>query len=119
MPTIAWIVVGYWTGTLPSPYIVARAAGRFDVIALMRRQDSPGDAHFLVAKKMSGQLGLFAILLDILKGFIPALIARMTSHEDPSVMAWLGVAAVAGHCFPPYFRRSGGRGLTTAAGVSL
>jgi acyl phosphate:glycerol-3-phosphate acyltransferase len=119
MPIIAWVAVGYWVGTLPSPYIVARLAGRHDVIESMRRQDSPGDAHFLVAKKMSGKLGGLAIVLDILKGFVPALIARITTHEDPSIMAWLGVAAVAGHCYPPYFRRSGGRGLTTAAGVSL
>jgi len=116
---LVWVVVGYWVGTLPSPYLVARFAGRSDVIEEMRRQDSPGDAHFLVAKKMSGALGGFAIVLDMVKGFVPAVIARMTTHEDPAVMAWLGVAAVAGHCYPPYFRRSGGRGLTTAAGVSL
>jgi len=117
--TVVWIVIGYWVGTLPSPYLVARFAGRSDVIAAMRRQDSPGDAHFLVAKQMSGALGIFAIVLDMVKGFVPALIARLTTNDDPTVMAWLGVAAVAGHCYPPYFRRSGGRGLTTAAGVSL
>jgi acyl phosphate:glycerol-3-phosphate acyltransferase len=119
MPTIIWVAIGYWVGTIPSPYLVARLAGRQDVIADMRRQDSPGDAHFLVARKMSGGLGGLAIGLDILKGFIPALLCRIITHEDPGTMAWLGVAAVAGHCYPPYFRRSGGRGLTTAAGVSL
>jgi acyl phosphate:glycerol-3-phosphate acyltransferase len=119
MPTIAWIAVAYWVGTLPSPYLVARFAGRSDVIAEMRRQDSPGDAHFLVARKMSGALGITAIVLDIVKGFVPALLARVTTDADPGIMAWVGIAAVAGHCYPPYFRRSGGRGLTTAAGVSL
>ena len=119
MPTIAWIALAYWVGTIPSPYLVARMAGRHDVIAEMRRQDSPGDAHFLVARKMSGALGGFAIVLDILKGFGPALAARVATGEDPGIMAWVGVAATAGHCYPPYFRKSGGRGLTTAAGVSL
>lgn len=118
MPTIAWIAIAYWVGTVPSPYLVARLGGRADLIAEMRRQDSPGDAHFIVARKMSGALGGFAIVLDILKGFVPALIARVGS-EDPGTLAWIGVAAVAGHSYPPYFRRSGGRGLTTAAGVSL
>jgi len=119
MPTIAWVAVAYWVGTIPSPYLVARLAGRADVIAEMRRQDSPGDAHFLVARRMSGALGGLAIVLDIFKGFIPALVARVVTGEDPGVMAWVGISAVAGHCYPPYFRRSGGRGLTTAAGVSL
>lgn len=118
MPTIVWIVVAYWVGTIPSPYLLARIAGRHDLIAEMRRQDSPGDAHFIVARKMSGALGGVAIALDILKGFIPALVARI-GGEDSGTLAWIGVAAVAGHSYPPYFRRSGGRGLTTAAGVSL
>jgi len=118
MSTIAWIAVAYWVGTIPSPYLVARLGRRDDIIAEMRRQESPGDAHFLVARKMSGALGGLAIALDILKGFIPALIAR-ASGEDSGTLAWIGVAAVAGHSYPPYFRRSGGRGLTTAAGVSL
>jgi glycerol-3-phosphate acyltransferase PlsY len=119
MPTIAWVAVAFWVGTVPSPLLIALAAGRRDLVTEMRRQDSPGDAHFLVARKMSGKLGGLAIGLDILKGFIPALIARITTHEDPGVMAWVGVSGVAGHAFAPYFRKAGGRGLTTAAGVSL
>ena len=118
MTTILWIIVAYVVGTLPSPYLVARLAGRQDVIAEMRRQESPGDAHFLVARKMSGTFGVIAIIVDMLKGFVPALVARVAG-EPYSTQAWLSVAAVAGHCYPPYFRRSGGRGLTTAAGVSL
>ena len=118
MPTIAWIAIAYWVGTIPSPYLLARLGRRHDLIAEMRRQDSPGDAHFIVARKMSGALGGLAIVLDIFKGFIPALVARV-GGEDPGTLAWIGVAAVAGHSYPPYFRRSGGRGLTTAAGVSL
>lgn len=118
MPTIAWIAVAYWAGTLPSPYLVALAGRRQDVIAQMRRQESPGDAHYLVVRKMSGALGALAIVLDILKGFVPALVAR-ASGEDPATLAWIGAAAVAGHSYPPYFRRAAGRGLATAAGVSL
>ena len=118
MRTIVWIAIAYWVGTIPSPYILARLGRRHDLIAEMHRQDSPGDAHFIVARKMSGALGGLAIVLDILKGFIPALVARV-GGEDPGTLAWIGVAAVAGHSYPPYFRRSGGRGLTTAAGVSL
>lgn len=118
MPKIAWIAIAYWVGTIPSPYLLARLGRREDLIAEMRRQDSPGDAHFIVARKMSGALGGLAIVLDILKGFIPALVARV-GGEDPGTLAWIGVAGVAGHSYPPYFRRSGGRGLTTAAGVSL
>lgn len=118
MPAVAWIAVAFAAGTLPSPWVIARLAGRGDVIAEMRRQDSPGDAHFLVARRMSGALGVVTMVLDVAKGFVPALVA-VRSGEDVGTLAWVGVAGVAGHSFAPYLRRAGGRGLTTAAGVSL
>lgn len=118
MPTVAWIALGFAAGTIPTPYLLALAARRRDVIAEMRRQDSPGDAHFLVVNRISKTAGVTAVVLDMVKGFVPALIAVLID-EDPGTLAWLGVAAVAGHSFAPFLRAAGGRGLTTAAGVSL
>lgn len=118
MPTVAWIAVAFAAGTTPTPYLLALAARRRDVIAEMRRQDSPGDAHFLVVSRMSRAAGIAAIVLDMVKGFVPALVAVLVD-EDPGTLAWVGVAAVAGHSFAPFLRAAGGRGLTTAAGVSL
>ena len=118
MKTFVWVVVAFAAGTIPSPYLVALLARRQDVIEEMRRQDSPGDAHFLVTRKISKPLGVTAMVLDVFKGFIPALIA-VTAHEGRTTIALVGVAAVAGHSFAPFLRKTGGRGLTTAAGVSL
>ncbi|HEX9712394.1 MAG TPA: glycerol-3-phosphate acyltransferase [Actinomycetota bacterium] len=118
MPTIVWIAVGFLAGTIPTPYLLALAVRRRDVIAEMRRQDSPGDAHFLVVNRISKAAGITAVVLDMVKGFVPALVAVLLD-EDPGTLAWLGVAAVAGHSFAPFLRAAGGRGLTTAAGVSL
>jgi acyl phosphate:glycerol-3-phosphate acyltransferase len=116
--TVVWAVAAFGIGTLPSPWVIAKLAGRRDVIEEMERRSSPGDAHFLVVRRMSGRLGVVAIVLDMLKGFVPALVARLT-HQSPATLAWIGAAAVAGHCFAPFLRPVGGRGLTTAAGVSL
>lgn len=119
LPRAAWVAIAYAAGTLPSPYLIARLAGRHDLIAKMRRQDSPGDAHFVVGRQGSAALGVVSIVLDLLKGFVPALVAVRVAHEDAVTLAWIGVAAVAGHAFAPFLRKAGGRGLTTAAGVSL
>jgi glycerol-3-phosphate acyltransferase PlsY len=115
---LLWAIAAYWIGTVPSPWVIARLAARRDVIADMRRGVSLGDAHFLVAKRLSGGLGVLSIVLDIVKGFVPALLARVTGQSDETV-AFVAAAAVAGHCFAPFLRAVGGRGLTTAAGVSL
>jgi glycerol-3-phosphate acyltransferase PlsY len=118
MRTIVWIVVAFVAGTLPSPHLMALLARRPDVIKEMHREDSPGDAHFLVTRRISKTLGVTAMVLDVFKGFIPALIA-VNWNESVTTVSLVGVAAVAGHSFAPFLRRSGGRGLTTAAGVSL
>jgi glycerol-3-phosphate acyltransferase PlsY len=115
--TFLWILIAFAAGTIPSPYLVALLARRNDVIREMRRQDSPGDAHFLVTRRISKPLGVTAMVLDVFKGFIPALIA--VQHESVTTVSLVGVAAVAGHSFAPFLRKTGGRGLTTAAGVSL
>ena len=118
MKTLAWVVLAFAVGTIPSPYLIALLARRFDVIKEMRRQDSPGDAHFLVTRRISKTLGITAIVLDMIKGFVPALVA-VRAHEGVTTVSLVGVAAVAGHNFAPFLRKTGGRGLTTAAGVSL
>lgn len=118
MPTVAWVALAFAAGTIPSPYLLALAARRRDLIAEMRRQDSPGDAHYIVVKGMGRAPGITAIVLDILKGAVPAALA-LNAHLSHASVAWVGVAAVAGHSFAPFVRRAGGRGLTTAAGVSL
>lgn len=118
MPTWAWVVVAFSAGTIPSPYLIALAAGRGDVIASMRRQESPGDAHFLVSRQISAARGVIAMVLDVVKGLVPSLVAVRVG-EPHATVAWTGVAAVAGHSFAPFIRKAGGRGLTTAAGVSL
>ena len=118
MRTVAWVVLAFAVGTIPSPYLIALLARRFDVIKEMRRQDSPGDAHFLVTRRISKTLGITAIVLDMIKGFVPALVA-VRAGEGVTTVSLVGVAAVAGHNFAPFLRKTGGRGLTTAAGVSL
>lgn len=116
--SLGWIAAAFAAGTIPSPYLAALAAGRKDVIEAMRRQDSPGDAHFLVAKRMSKTAGIVAIVLDMAKGFVPALLA-VRADLSSAMVALVGIAAVSGHSFAPFLRRAGGRGLTTAAGVAL
>ncbi|MHB8510665.1 MAG: glycerol-3-phosphate acyltransferase [Actinomycetota bacterium] len=118
MNIYVWVLIGYSAGTLPSPYLIALVARRKDLIDAMRRPESQGDAHFLVTKRLSKTAGVTAIVLDMVKGFVPALVAHFT-HAHATTIVLVGVACVIGHCFPPYFRRSGGRGLTTAAGVAL
>lgn len=64
------------------------------------------------------RLGLAAVLLDTLKGFVPALIA--TKLEGHGVGVLTGGAAMLGHWRPLFLRfRKGGKMVATAGGAFL
>jgi acyl phosphate:glycerol-3-phosphate acyltransferase len=55
-----------------------------------------------------------ALIGDISKGYIAIL---LFSPADPSWL--LGIAAVAGHCWSPFLKFNGGKGVATTVGVLL
>jgi len=61
--------------------------------------------------------GLAAFLLDALKGYGPVLLAGVSPWPGLPVLA--GALAILGHCFSPFARFRGGKGVATAAGVLI
>ncbi len=57
-------------------------------------------------------------MLDFLKGLIPVVLARSFGLSDWMV-ALIGVATVAGHCWSPYIRFKGGKGVATGSGAAI
>jgi len=58
-----------------------------------------------------------ALLGDIGKGFAALL---LLSRAIPTPIAWaMGIAAVVGHCWSPFCRWNGGKGVATTVGVLL
>src|SRR5436305_1871895 len=115
----AWLVGAYLVGTFPSAYLVARITGAREVIAAASSGASEGDAHVLIDKHVGKGWGAVAAALDVVKGFVYALVANVVAHLASPWLAAVGVLLVVGHCFPPYLRSMAGRGLSAAAGVLL
>ena len=61
---------------------------------------------------------LFTLLADVLKGFIPVILARMFCI-DGFLLGLVGVFAVFGHMHPIFFKFKGGKGVATFFGVIL
>jgi glycerol-3-phosphate acyltransferase PlsY len=60
--------------------------------------------------------GVAVLLLDVLKGCLPALLAQRLSLSPWWVMG-AGLAAILGHTFSPFLRFKGGKGVATSLGV--
>ncbi|MGD0073898.1 MAG: glycerol-3-phosphate 1-O-acyltransferase PlsY [Candidatus Binataceae bacterium] len=107
------IVVAYLFGSIPVGVIVGRARG-FDP----RKVGSGNVGMTNVAR--SGGVGAAAITFvgDILKGFVPVMIAR-AAGLDTAGLAMVGFAALLGAVFSIFLRFEGGRGVSTSLGVWL
>jgi glycerol-3-phosphate acyltransferase PlsY len=55
---------------------------------------------------------------DMLKGFLPVLLARLLVGND-WVVAAVALAALAGHCWSIFLRFRGGKGVATGAGTTI
>ena len=116
MTVLLWALIGYVAGLLPSTWIVAGRRRRSAILDDVRRTVGETDAHVLL-KRAGGRAATLAAALDILKGFVPVVLAsRVTGPYEVGACA---VAVVAGHCWPVVHYRLAGRGLAAGAGAFL
>ena len=110
---LLFIGLGYLSGSIPYAVIVSRARG-VDIRAVGSR--NPGAHNVMMhVGRWSGRL---VMMLDLLKGTLPALVARVAGLGDWDVV-WVGVAAMLGHITSPFLGFKGGKGLATAFGLML
>lgn len=107
-----WVLIAYAAGSIPFGVLVARAASGKDV----RTVGSGNIGATNVARAAGRSAAALTLLLDASKGFLPVAVAPA---EPEWIRAASAVAAVSGHCFPPWLRFRGGKGVATGLGVCL
>jgi len=107
-------VFGYLLGSVPCGLVLARLTGAPDP----RKVGSGNIGATNVMRSGGKALGVLTLILDILKGLIPTLIA-VRFLENPYAVCLIGFLAFLGHLFPLYLGFKGGKGVATAIGVML
>ena len=107
------LVVGYLFGSIPSGYLLARAAGLGDV----RTIGSGNIGATNVLRTGNKGLAALTLILDALKGAVPVWLTLHYLGLYPSMLAGLG--AFLGHLFPVWLGFKGGKGVATYIGVLL
>ena len=109
---IILIIAAYLIGSISAAIVVCKIMGLPDP----RTQGSgnPGATNVLrVGGKKAAAITLFG---DMVKGFLPVLIAKLIGVSDLA-FAIIGFAAFIGHLFPVFFNFKGGKGVATMLGV--
>lgn len=108
------VLAGYLVGSIPTGYWLVRLARGQDI----RERGSGNIGASNVWRTYGRRLGVPVALLDVAKGFAPALVALLAGGEWAGVLA--GTAAMAGHARPVYLGfRKGGKMVATAGGVTF
>ena len=116
-------VAEYWTyraiyaltcgllGAVPFAWVLGRWAG-IDIRAV-----GSGNVGATNLARVKGiHWGVLAFLLDAGKGWGPVVVGHVLGYER-WMMVVGGAVAVVGHCYSPYLRFRGGKGVATVAGV--
>lgn len=110
---VAAFPVGYLAGSVPFAWWIGKAKLGIDI----REKGSGNTGATNLARIAGWKVGGVALVLDLLKGFIPALLFSLAAGESAALLA--GAGAVIGHTFSFILRGKGGKGVATGAGVFL
>ena len=109
---LLFILLTYLIASIPFGFIIGKLSGR-DIT----KEGSGNIGATNVARTIGKKAGIFVLLLDALKGFIPVYLSKFY-FDDPFV-AVIAVVAVIGHCYSVFMKFKGGKGVATGLGVLI
>ena len=113
MIEVALIAVAYLAGSLPFGYWLVRAFRHQDI----RTLGSHNTGMTNVWRNFGWRFGVSTLVLDVVKGALPALAALHWS--GPLLASIAGIAAMLGHGYPVLLGFGGGKGVATGGGAAL
>jgi glycerol-3-phosphate acyltransferase PlsY len=106
-------LAAYLLGSLSPSLLLGRLVRGVDL-----REHGSGNLGATNAFRVLGKrLGTVVLAADLLKGFLPVLLARLVA--GPWVVVLVAFMAIAGHNYSVLLRGKGGKGVATGAGALL
>lgn len=108
-------LVSFIAGSIPFA-VLAMAGSGIDI-----RRVGSGNPGFNNVLRVSKGRAVIALIGDVSKGYLPVWYFCQVRHPGDAVaLGWIfGFAAVLGHCYSPFLKFKGGKGIATSAGVML
>ena len=110
MDIIIVVLFSYLSGSIPFGLILTKTFGNIDI----RKIGSGNIGATNVLRSGNKFLALFTLLLDMLKGYMPVIIA---SKYFPELIQLSCLITFLGHIFPIWIKFKGGKGVATYLGI--
>lgn len=118
---VQFYILGYLVGGIPFGLLLAKyftgkdiresgsgSIGATNVLRVLKETNP----------KLAKKLAILTVTLDALKGIVVLLVAQFLGLSLEVLWA-IAIFAVVGHCYSPYLKFEGGKGVATGAGVLL
>ena len=117
---LIWVIAGFVLGSIPFGLLLTKIFHGKDI-----RQEGSGNIGTTNVSRAFGfwPAGALTLILDILKAALPLSILLHpdffgSSSELSSSQIWgVGFATLCGHCFSPWLKLQGGKGVATGLGI--
>lgn len=106
--------VSYFLGSISAAILVCK----FMKLPDPRKVGSGNPGATNVLRHGGKKAGLYTLIGDLLKGFIPVLAIHLGLH-DPILSSVACMGAFLGHLYPVFFKFKGGKGVATGIGAIL
>jgi len=107
-------ILCYVIGSVPTAYLVVKQKLNKDITT-----EGSGNVGMLNSMQVSNSksVGIFVLLIDILKGFVPMYLLLFVFKIDYSTVMAGSAFLILGHNYPVWLKFKGGRGLAAGAGI--
>lgn len=112
MKLLFWVVFGYLSGSIPFSFLVGKFLLHRDIRSVA--DGNPGATN--VIRAGGWKAGMLAVVLDVLKGFIPVYLARENGIGEWG-LALVALAPILGHAMQPFLGFCGGKAIGASGGV--
>lgn len=110
---IVLMISSYLIGNFNPALVIARLRRGIDI----RDFNSKNAGATNTVMTIGFRWGILVMVLDILKGTLPVLVARFLFEDQPFTWVLAGFFAIIGHVFPIFYKFKGGKGTATYAGL--
>lgn len=109
-------LIGYLLGSIPTAFLFVKFFNGNDITKVGSGNVGTLNSYEVTNSKLVG-IGVF--IIDFIKGLLTVIIVNNIFTEAFIYPATAVFFAVFAHCFNPWLKFKGGRGLATAAGASV